>query len=52
MKTFAVINSKDILMKIRAHDLDSAWQNFSKIKQLAIDDLKICKYTIEEDIRV
>ena len=53
MKTYVVIHSNDVLMKIKAHDLDSAWQNFSEIKQLEIDDLKLlCKYNIEEDIRV
>lgn len=52
MKTFSVIHINDVLMKIKAHDLDSAWQNFSEIKQLGIDDLKLCKYNIEEDIRV
>ena len=52
MKTFSVIHSNDVLMKIKANDLDSAWQNFSEIKQLEIDDLKLCKYNIEEDIRV
>jgi hypothetical protein len=52
MKTYAVIHSNDVLMKIKAHDLDSAWQNFSEIKQLEIYDLKLCKYNIEEDIRV
>lgn len=52
MKVFSVTHSNDVLMKIKADDIDSAWQNFSEIKQLAIDDLKLCKYDIEEDIRI
>ena len=52
MKTFALTNGEDVLMKIKASSLEDAWESFCQIKQLSVEALKSCKYNVEEDLRI
>jgi hypothetical protein len=48
MKTFTVTQKNEPLMKLKAYDIETAWDNFSQIKHLDVDSLKNCSYDIEE----